>query len=94
MKKGYKKLSKNQAKEKIEEFFKKENLKSATPKNIKKIKRLAANKKIPLKEKKKLFCKKCLMPFENKEPNKIRIKNNRKIIECSNCGYINKSKID
>ena len=56
MKKRDKKLSKTEAKEKIENFFKKENLKSSSQKDVKKIKRLAANKKIPLKEKRKLFC--------------------------------------
>jgi len=90
MKKENKKLSKSEAKEKIEEFFKKENLKLASPKQVKKMKKFAANKKIPLKEKRKLFCKKCLMPFDNKKPNKIRIKNNQKIVECSHCNYLNK----
>jgi len=88
-----KKLSKSEAKEKIKEFFKKENLKKASPREVKKIKRLAAHKKMPLKEKRKLFCKKCLMPFENKEPKKVRIKNNKKIIECSHCGHLNKWKL-
>lgn len=91
MKSSDKKLSKSEAKEKIENFFEKENLKSATPKNTKKIKRLAANKKIPLKEKKKLFCKKCLNPYSGKE--KVRIKNKIKSIECLNCGYIARWKL-
>ena len=86
MKTSEKKLSKTKAKEKIEEFFKKKNLKSSSARDVKKIKRLAANKKIPLKEKRKLFCKKCLMPYERKRP-KIRIKDKTKIVECSNCGH-------
>lgn len=88
MKSGNKKLSKTEAREKIENFFKKENLDSASPKNVRKIKRLAANKKIPLKEKKKLFCKKCLTPYSGKE--KVRIKNRKKSVECLNCGYISR----
>lgn len=83
------KISKKYAKEKIEEFF--ENIKDKVPKEIKKIKRLAANKKIPLKEKKKLFCKKCLNPYFGKE--KIRIKNGFVRINCSECGYTSKWKI-
>jgi len=92
MKSSEKKLSKTEAKEKIEEFFKEESLKDATPKNIKKIKRLAVNKKIPLKEKKKLFCKKCLNPYSGKE--KIRIQGGRKSVECLNCGYISRWKMN
>jgi len=92
MKSSNKKLSKSEAKEKIEGFFKKESLKSASPKDVKKIKRLAANKKIPLKEKRKLFCKECLMPYARKRP-KIRIKDNMKVVECSNCGYVARWKL-
>jgi RNase P subunit RPR2 len=66
-------MSKTQAKEKIEEFFKKIKLKS--PKEIKKIKKLAMSFKIPLKEKRKLFCKYCFSPYSTKE--KIRIKISR-----------------
>ena len=78
------KLSKTESKEKIEEFFK--DIKNKTPKEIKKIKRLAMNKKISLKEKRKLFCKHCLMPYSGKE--KVRIKKGIKSIECFNCGKI------
>ena len=46
-----KKISKTQAKEIIENFFK--NIKNKTPKEIKKIKKLAMRKNIPLKEKRK-----------------------------------------
>lgn len=91
MKTEDKKLSKSEAEEKIENFFKKENLKSASQREVKKIKRLAANKKIPLKEKRKLFCKNCLIPYARKRP-KIRIKNGMKIVECSNCGYVSRYK--
>lgn len=82
-------LSKTQAEEKINDLFK--NIKSKTPNEIKKIKRLAMNKKIPLKEKRKLFCKKCLKPYSGNE--KIRIKRGMKTIECLKCGEINRWKV-
>ena len=64
------KLSKTEVKDQIEEFF--IDVKSKTDKQIKKIKKLAMSKNIPLKEKRKTFCKYCLTPY--KTP-KIRIKN-------------------
>jgi RNase P subunit RPR2 len=82
-------ISKSAASKKIDEFFK--DIKNKTPKDIKKIKRLAMAKKIPLKEKRRLFCKKCLFPYNNP---KIRIKNKIKSIECSNCGYISRWKLN
>jgi RNase P subunit RPR2 len=83
------KISKTETQNKIEKFF--SEIKNKSPKEIKKIKRLAMNKKISLKEKRKLFCKKCLTAYSGKE--KIRIKNNSKIIECKNCGELNRVKI-
>ena len=62
------KTSKTEAKEEIQEFF--EKIKNKSPKDVKKIKKIASSKKIPLKEKRKLFCKKCLHPYQNP---KIRI---------------------
>lgn len=84
-----KKLSKTEAKKEIAEFFR--NIKNKTPKEIKKIKKLAMRYNIPLKEKRKLFCKKCFHPYSEKE--KIRIKNKIKTIVCKNCDYVNKWKI-
>ena len=84
-----KKLSKTQAKNVIEEFFL--NIKSKTPKEIKKIKRLAMAYNIPLKEKRKIFCKKCLFPYSGKE--KIRIKDKIKSIACKNCGDVSRWKV-
>ncbi|MCF7910795.1 hypothetical protein K9L16_03920 [Candidatus Pacearchaeota archaeon] len=85
-------LSKTQAKKEIEDFFK--NIKEKTPKEIKKIKRLAMAYNIALKEKRKLFCKKCLTPYSGKsDKGKTRIKNNKKIIKCENCSYIARWKI-
>lgn len=78
------KLSKTDATEKIRDFFK--DIQRKTPKEIKKIKRLAANKKISLRKYKRLFCSSCLTPYDGRE--KIRIKNGFKTIECNNCGKI------
>ncbi len=83
-----KKIPKKEAKNQIEFFFK--NIKDKSPEEVKKIKRLAMSQSIPLKEKRKLFCKKCLMPYI--EP-KIRIKNKVKNITCEKCGYISRWKI-
>lgn len=83
-------ISKNKAKEKIGEFF--YEIENKTPKEIKKIKRLAMNFKIPLKEKRKLFCSNCLNPFSGKE--KVRIKKGIKSVDCNNCGKISRWKIN
>lgn len=83
------KIPKKVVQKKIEEFFR--DIKGKTSKEIKKIKRLAMNKKIPLKEKRKLFCKKCLNPYLGKE--KIRVKKGMKLIECGNCEHVARWKI-
>ena len=83
-----KNLSKTEARKQIEDFFK--NIEDKTPKEIKKIKRLAMKYNLPLKELRKTFCKKCLNPF--KKP-KIRIKNKNKIIICDGCGEISRWKL-
>ncbi len=83
------KISKSEASEQIEKFFR--DIKTKSSKEIKKIKRLAANKKIPLKEKKKLFCRKCLNPYSGNE--KIRIKNNMKSTKCLECGFISRWRV-
>lgn len=83
------KISKTETEKQINEFF--SDIKNKTSKEIKKIKKLAARKKIPLKEKRKLFCKKCLTPFSGKE--KIRIKNRIKSTVCGNCGKVNRWEI-
>jgi len=82
------KLSKSQVQKKIEDFF--SDIKNKTPREVKQIKRLAMSKNLPLREKRKLFCKKCLMPYKNP---KIRIKKNKKVVECENCGYVARWKI-
>jgi RNase P subunit RPR2 len=83
-----KKLSKTDAKKQIEEFF--SEIKNKTPKEIKKIKKLSMRFNVPLKEKRKLFCKKCYSAYRN---SKIRIKNRYKIIECKKCGHFSRWKI-
>lgn len=83
------KISKKEAEGEIEDFFL--NIKHKTPKQIKKIKRLASNKKIPLKEKRKLFCKKCFNPYSGNE--KTRIKKGMKSVVCLNCKHLSKWRI-
>ena len=84
-----KKFSKTEIKEKIDKFF--VSIKNKNPNEIKKIKRLSANYNLPLKNNRRKFCKNCFNPFKN---SKIRIKNNRKIIECKNCGKISRLRIN
>jgi len=81
-------FSKTETEKKIKEFF--EEVENKSSKEIKKIKKLAMGKNIPLKELGKKFCKKCFSPFGN---SKTRIRNGMKIIECKNCGQISRWKI-
>lgn len=83
-----KKTSKTEAKEKIREFF--QDIQDRTPKEVKKIKRLAMSHNLPLKENRKKFCKKCLSPYKNP---KIRIRRKIKIMTCENCGYPSRYRI-
>ncbi len=83
-----KKTSKKEVEKHISEFF--SNINDRTPKEVKKTRRLAMKFKIPLKEKRKLFCKKCFNPY--KTP-KTRIKNKIKSVLCENCGSISKWRI-
>ena len=80
-----KKLSKLEAKKQISEFF--FNIKDKSPKEIKKIKKLAMKNNIPLKELRKKFCKKCLTPYKNPG---TRIKNKIKSVTCKKCGYVSR----
>ncbi|MFH1359354.1 MAG: hypothetical protein ABIH37_05685 [archaeon] len=82
------KCAKTEIQKEIQEFF--SNIKNKTPKEIKKIKRLAMSKNIYLKDLRKKFCKKCLNPYVNP---KTRIKNKTKSITCKNCGFISRWKI-
>jgi len=83
-----KKSSKEETEKEIAEFF--EKAKEKSPKEVKKIKKIAMSHNIQLKKLKKKFCKKCLMPYKN---SKIRIKNKIRSIICKNCGYVNRWKI-
>lgn len=82
-----KNVSKSETEKQIQELF--IDIKNKTPKEVKKTKRLAMKKNIFLKEKRKLFCKKCLMPYKNP---KIRIKNKIKSVTCRNCDHISRWK--
>jgi RNase P subunit RPR2 len=84
-----KKISKNETKEQVDEFFNK--IKNKSPEEIKKMKKIAMNKNIKLKDQRKKFCEKCLTPYSGKE--KIRIKKGIKTITCEKCGKINRWKV-
>jgi RNase P subunit RPR2 len=81
-------VSKKEAEKQIEEFF--YHIQEKTPEEIKKIKKLAMSYNIQLKDKRKLFCKKCFFPFI--EPS-IRIKNGMITITCDHCEHKNRWKI-
>jgi RNase P subunit RPR2 len=83
-----KKISNSKAKQEIKEFFK--DLDNKTQKEVKKIKKLAMRHKIPLKDLRKKFCKKCFSVYKNP---KIRIRNKTKIVTCKNCGYVARWKV-
>ena len=76
-------LSKTQAREKIDSFFKKENF---SQEEAKKIKRLAMKFNLKLGAYRKLFCKECLSKLKGK----IRVTKTHKIVECASCSYKNK----
>jgi len=84
-----KKRNKKEVEKEIRIFFSK--IKNKTPKEVKKIKRLAMSYNIKLKDKRKKFCKYCLAPFKGNE--KIRINKKIKNITCNNCGKTSRWKI-
>ena len=83
------KLSKQEAEQQIKKTFSE----NPSPKQIKKTKKLAMNKKISIKKYRKKFCKKCLTFFA---PNnsEIKIKKPLKIIKCKNCNHISRYKMN
>lgn len=83
-------LSKTEAQKKIRDFFL--DIKNKTPKEIKKIKRLAMHYHISLNKYKKLYCKKCFSVFNYKN-SEIRIKRGFKIVRCRECGNRGRYKI-
>lgn len=84
-----KKSSKKETEKQIQVFFL--DIKKKTPKEIKKIKKLAMKQNIPLRDLRKTFCKKCFSFYSGTE--KIRIKKGIKSIKCNNCGNVAKWKI-
>ena len=78
-----KKLSKKEAEEKIKDFF--SSIKSKTPEEIRKMKKLSMRYGLKLGDLRKTFCKKCLHSYSGEE--KVRIKNKMKTIKCGNCDY-------
>jgi len=82
-----KKLSKTEAEKEIKEFFK--NIQNKSPKEIKKIKKLAMRHNIKLGELRKKFCKKCY--FSRLKI--LGIKNKTKRIICKSCGEISRWKM-
>jgi len=86
--KNLKKLSKEEIIKIIDNIFSKH----PTPKEIKKVKRLAMSKNIKLGVKRKLFCKKCYTFFTSKY-SEVRIKNKMKTIKCKYCGNISRWKL-
>lgn len=84
-----KKISKTETEKQIKEFF--QDIKNKTPREIKKMKKLAMSKNISLKELRKKFCKKCYSAYRTP---KIRIKDNIKSIACENCKNISRWKIN
>jgi RNase P subunit RPR2 len=84
-----KKPSRTESKKQIQEFF--QNIKLKSPSEVKKIKRLAMQNNIPLKDLRKKFCKKCFSPYRNP---KTRIKDKVKSLTCENCNYISRWKIN
>lgn len=86
MKRELKKLTRTEAQEKIDDFFRSQ---SFTANEVKKIKRLAMKYNIKLGAFRRLFCKKCLSQLRGK----IRITKTYKIIDCEKCGFRNKFRL-
>jgi len=81
-----KKISKSEAKKRIDGLFSSE---SFSAEEVKSVKRLAMRYRIRLGAYRKLFCKKCLSKLKGK----LRVGKTHKIITCASCGCENKHKI-
>jgi RNase P subunit RPR2 len=79
-------LTKKEAKQKIESFFKRSDF---SPEACKKIKRLAMRYKIRLGPLRKNFCKSCLNPLKGA----VRVTKISKTITCKSCKTKNRHKI-
>jgi RNase P subunit RPR2 len=82
------KKPKSETEKEIEDFFGK--IRSKTPKEVRKIKKLAMKQNIKLGEERKKICRKCDSPYKN---SKIRIKNGIKSVICINCGQVSRWRI-
>ena len=76
------KLSKKETEERIKEFF--SHISHKTPEEVKKIKALAMKQNIKLGDKRKLFCKKCLMPY-SRSHSSINLRNGFLEVICGIC---------
>jgi len=81
-----KKGSKEEAKAKIDAFFERDDF---SPKDVKKVKRLAMAFNVKLGKHRKKFCGNCLSPLRGK----TRVTKTKKNIICENCGFINRTKL-
>jgi RNase P subunit RPR2 len=79
-------ITKTEAKKRIEQYFSKNDL---NPKETKKIKKLAMQYRIRLREERKRFCRKC---FRDLMDGKVKISKTQKTVICK-CGFVNKWKI-
>ncbi len=78
------KLNKKEVQQKVDEFFKRDKLDSAS---VKKIKTLAMAYRIRLGEYRKRFCKNC---YSDLKHGAVRIKNGKKQDLCNACNYVNR----
>ena len=72
----------------IEDFF--TEIKTKSSEEVRKIKKLAMGHNLPLKEKRKTFCKECLNPYVK---SKIRINKKIKSLTCEKCGCTSRWRI-
>ncbi len=86
-----KKSLKQETENQIQQIFSQKTI--PTPKQIKKIKKLAMSKNIKLGSLRKKFCKKCFT-FFTPNNSEIRIKKPFKIIKCKICNHISKYKLN
>ncbi len=80
------KISKSEAKEKINLFFRME---SFTPEEVKKIKKLAMKFNIKLGNCRKMFCKGCYSMLKGR----LRVDKGWKSVKCESCGFLNRHRI-
>ncbi len=80
-------LSKTDALKKIESYFKEGKLERE---QTRKIKRLAMKYRIRLGKYRARFCKKC---YADLKSGRVRVTKTHKSISCSECGFLNKSRI-